>query len=103
MDLPVHQQPVTECWLKNVNDLRWAKDFVDKWSGKSIDRSEISCQIEEDNSDLCVYFQVGQCQKSADHCDWQHIKCEEYDTCRTEDCRFGHRTGVKAKQTLESM
>jgi hypothetical protein len=97
------QRSLTECWLRDVPDEQMATDFIEKWHGKSINESRITCQLEKDQRNLCRYFQIGHCTKPVGDCDWQHIKCIEYDTCSTFNCLYGHAKGVKTKMINDGM
>ncbi len=94
-----NQQSLTECWLKDVDNQEMATVFIENWDGKLIAESRIKCELEEDKTDLCKYFQVGICKNNDDYCDWQHIKCAEYETCSGSNCLYGHREGLKTNMT----
>jgi hypothetical protein len=83
-----------ECWLKGIDQLKKAKDFVQQWNGQMILRSKIQCEIEEDKLELCNKFRIGQCSKTSEDCDWEHIMCTANGKC-SNDCLYGHEEGMK--------
>jgi len=103
MQPPEDELSLTECWLRDVPDQKMATDFVENWNGKLIDESRIICQLKKDQRNLCKYFQTGHCTKRVGDCDWQHIKCAEYETCSTSNCLYGHAKGVKTKRIDDGM
>ncbi|UJR08195.1 hypothetical protein I4U23_012468 [Adineta vaga] len=93
---PTHYQDIsTECWLIDIYDERTAENFIYQWNRKSIDNLSLNCCVEKDTTDLCKFFQIGDCSAGVDNCDWQHIKCSEYQTCREDNCSYGHARNVK--------
>ena len=85
-----------ECWLKGFNDKQTADEFVDDWSGQRILGFKIDCDIEEDRLELCNKFRTGECSKTSEVCDWEHITCTANGKC-SSDCPYGHREGMKGK------
>ena len=83
-----------ECWLKHDNE-RAINNFITEWHEKSIHKSVIRCEKEEDELELCNKFQFGQCTYGND-CHWEHIKCTADGTCAST-CPYGHEKGVKSE------
>ena len=86
-------EPV-ECLLKNANHEEEVNCFIDRWDGRNIQGSEIRCEKEEDEQELCNKFQFGKCQMNVDKCHWEHVTCTAPDACPST-CRYGHEAGVK--------
>jgi len=99
MDPSSDKSSLTQCWLKDLNNQQTADEFIAKWDREINSESRIKYQIEEDKTELCKYFQVGQCLKNDDYCDWKHVMCQEYRTCLASDCPYGHAKGIKTKIT----
>ena len=88
------QSSTIECWIKRMEDKRMADDFVKKWNGQKLIQSRIECTVEEDELEFCNKFRIGQCPKTDDVCDWDHVVCTAKGSC-SNDCRHGHDVGVK--------
>jgi hypothetical protein len=85
-----------QCWLKVLDNRQTAEDFVRNWDGKTISGSRIVCDVEEDRLELCNKFRTGECSKTSEVCDWEHIPCTANGNC-SSDCPYGHKEGMKGK------
>jgi hypothetical protein len=89
-----NQSSSIECWLKGFNELQAARNFVQDWNEQIILGSEIDCDVEEDRLELCNKFRIGECPKTSEACDWEHIMCTANGRC-SNDCLLGHKEGMK--------
>ncbi len=87
----------TECWLKNATGEREVDTFIQQWNGKNVCGSNIECEKEEDELELCNKFQYGRCVKTEERCHWEHIKCTAHGKCAAT-CPYGHPAGMKAER-----
>ena len=87
-----------ECWLKGFNSRQTAEQFVEDWNGETISGSQIVCDVEEDRLELCNKFRTGECRKTSEVCDWEHIPCTANGKC-SNDCPYGHPQGMKGRLT----
>lgn len=89
-----NQTSSIECWLKGIDKLQIAEDFVENWDGQIILKSRIDCDIEEDRLEFCHKFRLGTCPMAPELCYWEHIVCTANGKC-PNDCPYGHREGIK--------
>ncbi len=85
-----------ECWLKGFNDRQAANELVDNWNKQRILGSIVDCDVEDDKLELCYKFRTGECSKTSEVCDWEHIPCTANGNC-SSDCPYGHKEGMKGK------
>jgi hypothetical protein len=85
-----------ECWLKGFNNKQTADEFVDDWNGQRILGSKIHCDAKDDELELCYKFCTGECSKTSEACDWEHISCTANGKC-SNSCPYGHSRGTKGK------
>ncbi|CAF4950559.1 unnamed protein product, partial [Rotaria magnacalcarata] len=90
------QSPSMECWLKSPDDQEKIDEFIRNSKQRTINRSIIQCEKEEDQLELCRFFRIGTCDKHDDICNWVHIKCTARGTC-SRDCPYGHGKGEKTE------
>ncbi|CAF4297795.1 unnamed protein product [Rotaria socialis] len=90
------QSPSMECWLKSPDDQEKIDEFIRNSKQRTINRSIIQCEKEEDQLELCRFFRTGKCDKRDDICNWVHIKCTANRTC-SRDCPYGHEKGEKTE------
>ena len=88
-----------QCWLKDVPNRQRAEEFVKDWDGETISGSQIVCDVEEDRLELCNKFRTGECRKTSEVCDWEHISCTANGKC-SNDCPYGHSEGMKGRLTI---
>jgi hypothetical protein len=90
-----NQSSPIECWLKGIDELQAAQEFVKDWDGQIVSGSRIACDVEEDRLELCKKFRTGECPKTSEVCDWEHIMCTANGRC-SNDCPYGHKEGMKS-------
>ena len=83
-----------ECWLKGIDKLQTAEDFVENYDGQIIAKSKIECETEEDRFEFCHKFRLGTCPMAHELCYWEHIPCTANGRC-PNDCPYGHKEGIK--------
>lgn len=83
-----------QCWLINVADETEVSKFIQKFHRQAIGGSTVECEQEEDELELCDKFRIGQCPKSGNDCDWEHVRCGANGSCGSS-CPYGHESGVK--------
>lgn len=83
-----------ECWLKGFNELQAALNFARDWDRQTILGSKIDCDVVEDTLEFCNKFRIGECRKTSEVCDWEHIMCTANGKC-SNDCPLGHKQGMK--------
>ncbi len=84
-----------ECWLKGFNELQAAREFIKDWDEQRILGLRINCDIKDDRLELCNKFRTGECSKTNEVCDWEHIPCTANGKC-SMDCLYGHKEGMKS-------
>jgi hypothetical protein len=94
INAPINPSSSIECWLKGFDELEDAEEFVEFWNGQMILRSKIECEVAEDKLEFCYKFRIGQCPRTSEDCDWEHIMCTANGKC-SNDCLYGHEGGMK--------